>query len=81
MVDLWGFEQPLLTWSNITKQVTVCQPYLVAVCGQHIEVRNMFSLKITQKVDLIQTRVVMPLVVAHDAGNVYFVLESRENNT
>ena len=39
----------------------------------------MFSLKILQKVDLVQSKITMPLIA--DATKVYFVLESRENSS
>lgn len=41
--------------------------------------RSMFSLKILQKVDLVQSKITMPLIA--DATKVYFVLESRENSS
>ena len=39
----------------------------------------MFSLKILQKVYLVQSKITMPLIA--DATKVYFVLESRENSS
>jgi len=59
----------------------ICQPYIVAVCGSHIEIRHLFTSLVQQKVELVQTRMVQPWTVAFDAAKLFLVLESRENQT
>ena len=83
-VDLEGNWKLFLRWSNACEQITLCQPYLIAVIGSHIEIRHTLNVGVGERINLDGVKVKMPWATSSvplSSDRVFLIFESNESES